>query len=296
VKPFQQYAAEGYYVVRRAIPDTLVRGLAARFIHDAKRCPEPQLRQNQRKEPNTFDGFGFMKVPLCQPHLSTSATLADFRTAVLDVVCSAEMLKALATITLHPRHVLKQIMLFEQAATPAHQDWVYLDSFPPGCLTAAWVALEDIHPDATRFFVVPGSQAFQRDFPHDWIWNSNRYTEAIAEVVRSEFADRVVVPEMRAGDVLFWNSRLIHGSRAGVDPSRSRLSLAVHYIPEGYGFGNRTTPLMEAFPFPVVNGRPIPYTPAGSEQRTTIDSGWMRKAIRRVKMSGVFRALVSRKG
>ena len=104
MKPFQLYAAEGWYVARRAIPEPVVRGLVARFYHDAKPCADPQLRQNSRKEPNKFDNFGFMKVPLLDPHLGTSSKLAEFRTAVLDLACSAAMLEALATITLRPRH------------------------------------------------------------------------------------------------------------------------------------------------------------------------------------------------
>jgi phytanoyl-CoA hydroxylase len=295
VQPFQQYAAEGYYVARRAIPEALVRRLAARFLDDAKRCSDPQLRQNGSEEPNRFDRYGFMKAPLCQPHQGTNAKLAEFRAAILDLACSAEMLEALALITLRPRHVLQQIMMFEQSATPPHQDWVYLDSFPSGCLTAAWVALEDISPEATRFFVVPGSQAFDCDFPHDWIWNSSRYTDAVAEAVRNQFADRVTMPEMRAGDVLFWNSRLIHGSRAGTDPSRSRLSLAAHYIPEGFGYGNRGTPVWQAYPFPVVTGRPIPYTSPRIQPPETSKSGWVQKGIQRIKKFGVIRGLLGRK-
>jgi len=45
-------------------------------------------------------------------------------------------------------------------------------------LTAAWVALEDIDPTATRFFVVPGSQDFERDFSED----ITRYMEAMKSV------------------------------------------------------------------------------------------------------------------
>jgi phytanoyl-CoA dioxygenase PhyH len=40
-------------------------------------------------------------------------------------------------------------------ATPAHQDWWYLDSIPNGHLLAAWIALEDIEEDAGRFYVIP---------------------------------------------------------------------------------------------------------------------------------------------
>jgi phytanoyl-CoA hydroxylase len=284
VKPFQQYAAEGWHVVRRAIPEALVRDLVARFHHDAKPCTDPQLRQNTRLEPNKLDRFGFLTSPLLNPHWGTNAKLAEFRTAVLELACSAAMLEALAKVTLHPRHTLIQVMMFEQSATPPHQDWVYLDSYPQGCLTAAWVALEDISPDATRFFVVPGSQDFDHEFPHDWIWKSSRYHKAMTEIVQTQFADRVTIPEMHAGDVLFWNSRLIHGSRAGTDPGRSRLSLALHYIPDGFGWGHRETPLLKAYPFPVVTGRPIPYTAAPAPAPAD-NSGWMGKILQRLQLS-----------
>jgi phytanoyl-CoA hydroxylase len=261
VKPFQQYAAEGWCAVRGAIPEALVRELAERFQRDAKPYQAPLLRQNGRREPNKLDGHGFMKVPLLDPHISGPEELAGFRTALLNLACSEAMLRALVTVTLHPHHVLQQIMVFEQAATPPHQDWVYLDSFPPGCLTAAWVALEDISPDATRFFVVPGSQDFDQQFPHDWVFGSTRYMEAMKATVRDRYADRITIPEMNAGDVLFWNSRLIHGSLAGTNPALSRLSIAAHYIPDGFGFGNRDTPLQVAHPLPLVEtGHPIPYS------------------------------------
>jgi phytanoyl-CoA hydroxylase len=295
MKPFQQYASEGWYVARRAIPESLVRGLVARFQQDAKPCTDPQLRQSSRVEPHKFDEFGFMKKPLLNPHLGKNEKLVEFRAAILDLACSAAMLDALAAITLRPSHVLLQIMMFEQSATSPHQDWVYLDSFPQGCLTAAWVALEDISPEATRFFIIPGSQDFDQDFPHDWIWDSGQYLQTMTGVVQTQYADRVTIPEMRAGDVLFWNSRIIHGSLAGTDTSRSRLSLAVHYIPDGFGSGNRETPLIAAYPLPVVTGHPIPYTPDTPPTPATPlvahNSDWIGKVLQRFKLSNLLKKL-----
>ena len=170
------------------------------------------------------------------------------------------MLRALHDVTLWPKHGLYKVMIFEQSTTPPHQDWSYLDSFPPGCMTAAWVALEDIDPTATRFFVVPGSQDFERDFPKDWIFGSeNRYMNEMTEIFKKQYADNVVIPKMKAGDVLFWNSRLIHGSITGTNPNRSRLSLTAHYVPDGFGFGNYNSPNILPYPHKLVEGRPIPY-------------------------------------
>lgn len=259
MKPFQYYAAYGYYVARGAIPEILVRNLADRFYYEVKPCSEPLLRQHGRAEAHLFDAFGFMSVPLLDPHVSGNIKLDTFKNAVLDLACSQKMLVALRRITLRPEHSLQQIMVFEQAATPAHQDWVYLDSFPPGFLTAAWVALEDIDPAASRFFIVPGSQDFEREFPSDWIVGSSRYVDAMAEVLRREYVDNISILDMRAGDVLFWNSRVIHGSLPGSDGSKSRLSLTAHYVPDGFGFGNRAHPLMQSPPLDLVQGRPIPF-------------------------------------
>ena len=64
---------------------------------------------------------------------------------------------------------------------------------------------------------------------------------------------------MKRGDVLFWASSLIHGSIEGSDLRKSRLSITAHYIPKGFGFGNRSEPLQQAYPFPMREGRPFSY-------------------------------------
>ncbi|MCA2967834.1 MAG: hypothetical protein INH43_04900 [Acidobacteriaceae bacterium] len=103
-----------------------------------------------------------------------------------------------------------------------------------------------------------GSQDVDTSATEEEIW-SGAYTSALAEILKSDLAEQVKIPEMRAGDVLFWNSRLIHGSIAGQDPSRSRLSLTAHHIPDGFGFGKRNKPCTQAFPFPVEKTYPIAF-------------------------------------
>jgi phytanoyl-CoA hydroxylase len=51
----------------------------------------------------------------------------------------------------------------------------------------------------------------------------------------------IVAPAMKKGDVLFWNSRLIHGALPTRDPSFSRKSLTAHYLPAHLAFGNLFT-------------------------------------------------------
>jgi phytanoyl-CoA hydroxylase len=265
MKAFQKYASDGYFVARNAIPKPLVSNLAKMFYEKAKTCMDPLLRQSQKVEPHHFDARGFITEALVNPHTSLNPKLISFRLAILDLACSSEMLRALHDVTLWPKHGLYQIMIFEQSTTPPHQDWYYLDSYPPGCMTAAWVALEDIDPAATRFFVAPGSQDFEQDFPEDWIFGpENRYMNEMTEIFKKQYADNVVIPEMKAGDVLFWNSRLIHGSITGTNPNRSRLSLTAHYVPDGFGYGTRNNPNVLPYPHKLVEGRPIPYRQHGA--------------------------------
>jgi ectoine hydroxylase-related dioxygenase (phytanoyl-CoA dioxygenase family) len=153
-------------------------------------------------------------------------------------------------------------------------------------MTAAWVALEDIDPTATRFFVVSGSQDFERDFSEDEIWGSeSRYTNAMTEILKEQYTDNIVIPEMKAGDVLFWNSRLIHGSLAGTNRKRSRLSLTAHYIPDGFGFGKRNNPNHLPLPHKLVGGRPISYldhnTISGSSTMQHLVSRMLPPTIKR---------------
>jgi phytanoyl-CoA hydroxylase len=259
IKPFQQYAAYGYYVARDAIPMPLVKAVSESYYQDAKSSGDPILRQSGQKEVSRFDSSGFITNPIVDPHLTDNPRLTRFGNAVLAATCSSEMLKLLSGITLEPQHVLQQVMVFEQSETKPHQDWVYLDSFPPGQLCAAWLALEDIHPSATRFFVIPGSQDVDcGEFTEEEIW-SGAYTSAVTKLVETKLSDKVTIPKMQAGDVLFWNSRVIHGSLAGDDPTRSRLSLTAHYIPHGFGFGKRNNPVISAFPFDAVTNHPIAY-------------------------------------
>ena len=44
------------------------------------------------------------------------------------------------------------------------------------------------------------------------------------------------IPSLKTGDIVFWNSRTIHGSTKTIDPSFSRKSFTCHYIPKSVEF------------------------------------------------------------
>ncbi len=106
-----------------------------------------------------------------------------------------------------------------------HQDQYYL-KVQPGTSMAAWMALDDCDEENGCMQVVPGS--------HNW----DVLCTIPADTTQSFTDVTVPLPEgvkpapiiMKAGDVLFFNGQLVHGSFANTSPDRFRRALIGHYI------------------------------------------------------------------
>ncbi len=106
-----------------------------------------------------------------------------------------------------------------------HQDQFYLRVQPGTCI-AAWMALDPCDQGNGCLQVVPGSQ------------NWPLLCTVKADTTQSFTDVTVPVPEgtevasmvMDAGDVLFFNGQLVHGSGPNHSPERFRRALIGHYI------------------------------------------------------------------
>lgn len=106
-----------------------------------------------------------------------------------------------------------------------HQDQFYLRVHPGTCM-AAWLALDDCDEENGCMRVVPGSHT----------WSILCTTEA--DTTQSFTDVTVPIPEgqeirpvlMKAGDVLFFNGSLVHGSYPNTSNDRFRRALIGHYI------------------------------------------------------------------
>ncbi|MBS0660084.1 MAG: phytanoyl-CoA dioxygenase family protein [Verrucomicrobia bacterium] len=126
----------------------------------------------------------------------------------------------------------------------AHSDTIHMTTYPMGYLTAAWVALEDIHPDSGPLVYYPGShrlpyvlckeiglteEDFQRDGYQAYV---NKYESKIAQVLAEhDFDTRHFCA--KKGDVLIWHANLIHGGSPRNDVRHSRKALVSHYFVRG---------------------------------------------------------------
>ena len=107
-----------------------------------------------------------------------------------------------------------------------HQDNFYLRVHPGTCI-AAWAAIDAADEENGTLIVVPGSHVLPIACPEK------------ADPSRSFTSDHVEVPEgmhteavlLGAGDVLFFNGSLIHGSYENSSTDRFRRAFICHYVP-----------------------------------------------------------------
>jgi ectoine hydroxylase-related dioxygenase (phytanoyl-CoA dioxygenase family) len=106
-----------------------------------------------------------------------------------------------------------------------HQDQYYLRVQPGTCL-AAWLALDDCDEENGCLQVVPGTH----DLPLLCTVKADT-TQSFTDVTVPLAEGYTPVPVvMQAGDVLFFNGQLIHGSFPNTSRDRFRRSLIGHYI------------------------------------------------------------------
>lgn len=232
----EHYARDGYVVVRGLVPKSQIGELLQLYERQIVPSEHPFFRQNANAyEPNRRTAQGYVRQSFLDIH--DYARYPQFSRAARNIFCAPQVMRALRRVSGSRGFALVQTMLFDlNTETPSHQDWYYLDSVPSGNLIAGWIALEDIDERAGRFYVIPGSH--HADFAPktpgrthaQWQDTIRAYVEARRDVISA--------PALRAGDVLFWNSRTVHGSLPTRDASFSRKSLTAHYLPDGFAYGN----------------------------------------------------------
>ena len=106
-----------------------------------------------------------------------------------------------------------------------HQDQYYLKVQPGTCI-AAWMALDDCDIENGCLQVVPGTHdlpilcTVQAD-------TTQSFTDVTVPIPEGMQPEAVL---MKAGDVLFFNGQLVHGSYPNTSQERFRRSLIGHYI------------------------------------------------------------------
>jgi UbiD family decarboxylase len=276
------YRSQGYAVARGLIPPALADEAVASFQSEVKPYRGPILRQlSTRMEEHRFSTDGHMTNPILSVQDLSDEQFTGFRRSGLAVLTHEHVQRVLRNLMSEPVTCVES-MYFESSArgTITHADGHFMDASVPGAMIAAWYALEDIHSGAGRFYLLPESHLLGTDAPcfaHlRSFWEQyealsektaqtfHGNTEEANAALRIEHARLLArglagisfyAPVLEKGDVVFWSSRVLHGSLKPTEPHRSRSSLTAHYIARSQGYVQYGAPA-ELRPREV-NGMPV---------------------------------------
>lgn len=220
----EQFARDGYLVVRGLFTSGEMDELRETFMAQAADGPVEGLSDSHRKlnpdEP--LARFPRMMHPHTHPELSVGPVslryMLDGRVgAVLRALFAEEPLAVQSMFYFKPAGARGQDL---------HQDNFYLRVKPGTCM-AAWVAVDDADEGNGGLVVVPGSNQLDIACPER------------ADASQFFTTEHVPVPaglhempvNLQAGDVLFFNGNLIHGSYPNTSRDRFRRAFICHYVP-----------------------------------------------------------------
>jgi hypothetical protein len=167
------------------------------------------------------------------------------------------VLPVVRKIQQHPRVIAITDLLFGRKTWPfqtimghkgssqkPHSDSVHMTTYPKGYMLANWIAFEDIHENSGPLEYYPRSHRLVPDLlssdigidPLEFKNGGGVYSGRYEPAVRRYIDAMDLKPSYftgKAGGVLFWHARLLHGGSKRKDHSLSRKALVCHYFAEG---------------------------------------------------------------
>ena len=218
-----QFERDGYLVLREMYNAGEITHIREAFMEQAKDGPVEGLSDRVAGDPS--DPLVFYP-RMMNPH---SQPQREVGTIARDYLLDARLKPVLSDLLGEEPLGVQTMFYFKPAGARGqelHQDNFYLRVKPGTCL-AAWLAVDDVDAENGGMKVVPGSHFEEIACPQK------------ADPAISFTTDYVPVPpgmtavhaDMKAGDVLFFNGSVIHGSTPNTSATRFRRSLIAHYVP-----------------------------------------------------------------
>jgi phytanoyl-CoA hydroxylase len=224
----ETFERDGYAVARKLLSDDEVRVIRDTFMQVGKDGPveglSENLRQGKAYDPNDPLGkFPRMMHPHMHPELAVGPVAMKY---MLD-----ERIGQILRQLFKEEPIAVQSMFYFKPpgarGQDLHQDNFYLRVKPGTCI-AAWIAVDDADEENGGMVVVPGSSGMDIVCPEK------------ADPEKFFTTEHVNVPpgmketpvNLKAGDVMFFNGSLIHGSYPNTSKTRFRRAMIFHYIPE----------------------------------------------------------------
>ncbi len=223
------FQRDGYFILRGFYSTDEVAAIQDAFMAEAENGPVAGLSEikNGEEHYDRADPLAFYP-RMIMPHLHPEKTVGQIAKnylldprlfSILSDLFDDEPLAAQSMFYFKPVGARGQAL---------HQDNFYL-RVKPGTCVAVWLAVDDADAENGGMVVVPGSSDMDIACPEK------------ADASQFFTSDLVPVPDglreeavtLKAGDVLFFNGSVIHGSYPNSSRDRFRRSLIAHYIPKG---------------------------------------------------------------
>lgn len=221
----QQFQNDGYAVVRQLATPSEVRTIREAFMSAAASGPVQGLSDGHFAQASPGDPLAFYPRML-HPHLHAELPIG----AIAMRIMLDRRIQTYLRAFMQEEPLAAQSMFYFKPpgarGQELHQDNFYL-RVKPGTCVAAWMAIDDADEENGTLMVVPQTSHAEIACPET------------ADAARSFTTDYVRPPaglepaplRLSAGDVLFFNGSVIHGSYPNLSKERFRRALICHYVP-----------------------------------------------------------------
>ncbi|MEK7413094.1 MAG: phytanoyl-CoA dioxygenase family protein [Planctomycetota bacterium] len=219
------YARDGYHIQRGLLSQQDVSEVLDAFMRLAKNGPIDGLSNVplQTAATDPLAKFPRMMHPHIHPEHPETCRLA------LRWLLDRRIEAILSDLMGEPPVAAQSMFYFKPPGSRGqdfHQDNFYLQVAPTTCM-AAWIALDAADNGNGGLMVARGSHRIATLKPTQADMSVSMATEHVDIPAGCD----VVAPQLAAGDVLFFNGQLVHGSKPNTSADRFRRSLICHYLP-----------------------------------------------------------------
>ena len=232
------YHKHGFVIVRNMLNKKDCENIIGSFNKYIKKYSGKIPRSNGLSEVNKFNENLFVMNALRNPHEHADKKIQQYIDVSLGLLSNKNLVEFNSNILSNKNIELITWNHFEgnPVTIPHHDCYFFGSDLMVGEVVGTWIALEDINPGAGRLYVYPGSHHLDiQDFA-----NLVGKNECFLNPVDSDYQKLIidfltdsnlicVAPYLQAGDVLFWDSRTIHGSLPTQQSEFSRHSFTAHY-------------------------------------------------------------------
>lgn len=164
--------------------------------------------------------------------------------AIARLLCNDTIKSWISLFMQRPAKPFQTLVAHRGSQQAVHSDSVHMTTFPLGYLTAAWIAMEDIHENSGPLVYFPGSHKLPYMLSSDVGITIEEFKERQYAAYREKYEPAVIklIEEQKLapkhflgdkGDVLIWHANLLHGGSLRKDINCSRKSVVCHYFVEG---------------------------------------------------------------